>query len=95
MSDVTIEQAIDRIRSAEPESPILVHRSTVPWRIGTVFADTAETRRMLSAGELDVIGIWHKHSDLERVRSAIIDAIAQQADADWTRSKRPMWALRD
>jgi hypothetical protein len=95
MSDATIEMALVRIRSADPESPILVHRSTVPGMIGTVFANTAESMRMVAAGELEVVGIWHKHSDLDQVRAAIRDAIAQQADADWTRSKRPMWALRD
>jgi hypothetical protein len=69
-------QALDRIQSAEPESPILVHRSQVPDRIGTVFADTVETRRMVAAGELDVVGIWHRNSDMDQVRAAIRDAIA-------------------
>ena len=75
MSDATYIQALDRIKVAEPESPILVHRSQVPGLIGTVFADTAETRRILAAGELEVVGIWHRHSDIKQVRAAIRGAI--------------------
>jgi len=75
MSISNIQTTMERIRSAKPESPIAVFLCNLPCYVNTVFADTVQTRSIITGGSKDLVGVFHKENDLKEVESVIRAAI--------------------
>lgn len=85
MSESRPIQVMDRIASAPPWSPILVHRGTTPGRVGAVFSATSKTQSMIASGRyaeggpMALIGIWSQDDwkdDWESIKTAIKSGVA-------------------
>lgn len=67
MSEATLRQIMLRIESADKKSPIAVFRSDVRGKLNAVFADTAETKRLIHEKDKTHIGTYHKEMDRELI----------------------------
>jgi len=70
MSIGTPQQIIDRIKSAEPDSPIAVFNLGDEAVLDAVFGSTVKAHQRL-ATENNLVGVWHRHSNLTEAREAM------------------------
>jgi len=69
MSHASLKHVMIRIESADPDSPIAVFKSDLPGKLNAVFANTAETQRLIASSHPDYIGTYSTFSDQEAVES--------------------------
>ena len=76
MTISTVSVIMGRIKSAEPESPIAVFRVRKKrgYVLDSVFANTVSARWRISQQPRSVVGVYHRHHHLERVRNELIRA---------------------
>jgi len=70
MSIGTPQQIIERIKSAEPDSPIAVFSVGDDVALDAVFCSTVKTQHRLATSS-KLVGVWHKHSNLEEAKAAM------------------------
>ena len=58
MSISTIEQTMERIAFAVPESPIAVFRCHIPGRVNSMFAATIHAQERIARGDPTLIGVF-------------------------------------
>lgn len=73
-----IDKTMERISVATPHSPIAVFKTTNQHdkpALLSVFADTVETRRMISTNELPLVGVFDGGQDMAAVKKLLLMAL--------------------
>lgn len=73
MGYLTLRLTMERIGVATKTSPIAVFRCSKPEHLRSVFAATAETRRVLNVagGDPSLIGVFHRNMNTTRVENLL------------------------
>lgn len=80
MSKMSIEGAMQRIKGAPPDSPIMVMKTDENRIVDAVFASTVRSKQMLDAGDDRIVGVFDGTMDTRIVAEAI-EAAATLTDA--------------
>ena len=76
MTTSTIETIMDRIKSANFDSPIAVFKEH-PNRLSAVFANTVTSQRMIQRG-VDLVGVYHKGNIMYEVKQQLHEAVKKK-----------------
>lgn len=81
MSKMSVDAAMQRIKGATPDSPIMVMKVIGGGdRIDAVFASTIMSQKMLNAADDRIVGVFDQTMDMDVVRG-VIEAATTPADA--------------
>lgn len=80
MSRMSVAHAIQRIKGAPPDSPIMVMKHDDEGFVNAVFASTVVSQQMLKIDAGQIVGVYHGGMDMSMVRKAL-EAAAMPTDA--------------
>ena len=75
MTTSSVETIIDRIKSANFDSPIAVFIEH-PRKLNAVFANTIHSQRLIYQG-VDLVGVYHKGMIQYQIKQELLQAISR------------------
>lgn len=71
MSFMTVHHAMDRIKAADPSSPIAIFRCGKEGEVNAVFGATVKTQQMIADGDPSLIGVYDSSMNLKIIEDVL------------------------